>query len=36
VATYEDEFGKITPAELAAQQRADRRNAVARLAASSI
>jgi hypothetical protein len=28
VAAYEDEFGKITPAELTAQERADRRNAV--------
>lgn len=27
VGAYEDEFGKITPAELAAQERADRRNA---------
>jgi hypothetical protein len=28
VAAYEDEFGKIMPAELAAQERADRRNSV--------
>ena len=28
IATYEEEFGKITPAELAAQERADRRNSV--------
>jgi hypothetical protein len=28
VAAYENEFGKITAAELAAQERADRRNAV--------
>ena len=27
VAAYEHEFGEITPAELAAQERADRRNA---------
>jgi len=29
VADYEHEFGKITEAELAAQERADRRNAIA-------
>ena len=29
VATYEHEFGKITAAELAAQERADRRYAIA-------
>jgi hypothetical protein len=29
VAAYEHEFGEITAAELAAQERADRRNAVA-------
>jgi hypothetical protein len=28
VEAYEEEFGKITPAELAAQERADRRNSV--------
>ena len=28
VAAYEHEFGKITPAELAAQESADRRNAL--------
>ena len=29
VATYEHEFGKITPAELAVQERADRRDSIA-------
>ena len=29
IAAYEEEFGEITPAELAAQERADRRNAIA-------
>lgn len=29
VAAYEHEFGEITPAELTAQQRADRQNAIA-------
>ena len=29
VAAYEHEFGEITPAELAGQERADRRNAIA-------
>ena len=29
VAVYEHEFGEITPAELAGQERADRRNAIA-------
>ena len=29
VASYEEEFGEITPAELAGQERADRRNAIA-------
>jgi hypothetical protein len=28
VAAYEEEFGEISPAELAAQARADRRNAI--------
>ena len=29
IAAYEEEFGEITAAELAAQERADRRNAIA-------
>jgi hypothetical protein len=29
VAAYEHEFGEMTPAELAGQERADRRNAIA-------
>jgi hypothetical protein len=28
VSAYEDEFGEIAPAELAAQERSDRRNAI--------